>query len=313
MSSQDQQKGKNMEKSNLESTQEFYDQWVNMYKTTMGKFIEMPAVGPSREKSEKMMKGVSTFVNLFAAGMDTSSNMQNVFMEAMQKVQEKIGTDMDGEISPEKYKEFYDIWIQTYSETFKDFAKSGHFVSDLGKLNAHLIDFQKYNRDMLEDNYLKPMNMPTKTEIDEINKELTDRGKKLPGHKNLTSITGIGDLSATILLNTIGDVDDFGDDKKLAAYFGIVPRVAVSNETSQYGKITKRGNKIARTALVQSTLIAIRYNHYLRRFYFKLKAKKGSGKAIIATARKLLTIVYRTLKNDWVFEDFNKFKLAVSI
>jgi hypothetical protein len=81
-----------------------------------------------------MMKGVSTFVNLYTAGMNTSSNMQNVFMEAMQKVQEKIGADMDGEISPEKYKEFYDIWIQTYSETFKDRAKSGHFVSDLGKL-----------------------------------------------------------------------------------------------------------------------------------------------------------------------------------
>jgi len=184
MSTQDQQKGKNMEKSNLESTQEFYDQWINMYKNTMGKLVEMPAVGPSREKSEKMMKGFSTFVNLFAAGMDTSSNMQNVFKEAMQKVQEKIGGDMDGEISPEKYKEFYDIWIQTYSETFKDFAKSGHFVSDLGKLNAHLMDFQKYNRDMLEDNYLKPMNMPTKTEIDEINKELYTLKKTV---KELTS------------------------------------------------------------------------------------------------------------------------------
>lgn len=148
--------------------------------------------------------------------------------------------------------------------------------------------------------------------IDEISKELSDRGKKIDGHKNLTSITGIGDISATILLNTIGDINDFNDDKKLAAYIGIVPRVYVSNETSQYGRITKMGNKIARTALVQSTLIAIRYNPYLRRFYMRLKAKKGSGKAIIATSRKLLTIIYRTLKNGWMFEDFNKFKLAVS-
>jgi transposase len=147
---------------------------------------------------------------------------------------------------------------------------------------------------------------------EEINQELIERGKKVDGHKNLTSIKGIGDLSATILLNTIGDVKDFPDDKKLAAYFGIVPRVSVSNETSHYGRITKMGNKIARTALVQSTLIAIRYNHYLRNFYFKLKAKKGSGKAIIATARKLLTIIYRTLKYNWVFEDFSQFKLAVN-
>ena len=149
--------------------------------------------------------------------------------------------------------------------------------------------------------------------IDEIGKELAEKGKKLDGHKSITSLTGIGDISATILLNTIGDVNDFADDKKIAAYFGIVPRVAVSNETSHYGKITKMGNKIARTALVQSTLIAIRYNPYLRKFYFRLKTKKGSGKAIVATARKFLTIIYRTLKNKWVFEDFNKFKLAPSI
>ncbi|MDO8725954.1 MAG: poly(R)-hydroxyalkanoic acid synthase subunit PhaE [Candidatus Methanoperedens sp.] len=164
--------GLNMEKSNFESTQEFFDQWLNTYKATMGKLVEMPSVGPAREKSEKMMKGFSTFANLYAAGLDTSSNFQTVFMEAMRKVQEKTAPDMKGEISPEKYKEFYNTWIETYSETFKDFSKSGHFVSDMGKLNSCLMDFQIYNRQMLEENYLKPMNLPTKTEIDEINKEL---------------------------------------------------------------------------------------------------------------------------------------------
>ena len=146
--------------------------------------------------------------------------------------------------------------------------------------------------------------------ISEIDNELKDRGSKLKGHKNLTSIKGIGDISSTILLNTIGDINDFAGDHKLAAYIGIVPRVQVSNETSHYGRITKMGNKLARTALVQSTLIAIRYNPYLRDFYMRLKVKKGSGKAIIATARKLLTIIYRTLKNNWVFEDFSNFKLT---
>ncbi len=161
-----------MEKSNLESTQEFFDMWLKVYNATTGRLVEMPALGPTHEKSEKMMKGFSTFVNLYAAGMDTSSNLQSVFMEAMRKVQEKTAKDMDGEISPEKYKEFYNICIETYSDTFKEFLKSGHFASDMGKLNSYLMDFQKYNREMLEENYLKPMNLPTKTEIDEINKEL---------------------------------------------------------------------------------------------------------------------------------------------
>jgi len=146
--------------------------------------------------------------------------------------------------------------------------------------------------------------------IEKINQEVSTRGQQLPGHQHLTALTGIGNITATILLNTIGDVNDFSDEKKLAAYFGIVPRVAQSNETCHYGHITKRGNKIARTALVQSTLVAIKYNAYLRAFYGRIKAKKGSGKAIIATARKFLTIIYRTLKNNWVFTDFNRFQRA---
>ena len=87
------------------------------------------------------------------------------------------------------------------------------------------------------------------------------------------------------------------NEKKLFAYFGIIPRVSNSNESVHHGRITKQGNKLARTTLVQCTLVAIRYSPYLKAFYDKLKSKKGSGKAIIATAKKLLGIIYNTLKN----------------
>jgi class III poly(R)-hydroxyalkanoic acid synthase PhaE subunit len=173
-----------MEKSSFESSLKFFDMWLKVYSATTGRLVEMPAMGPTREKSEKMMRGFSTFVNLYAAGMDTNSDFQSVFMEAMRRVHEKTATDMEGEISPEKCKDFYKVWIETYSETFKEFLRSGHFASDMGKLNSYLMDFQKYNREMVEENYLKPMNLPTKTEIDEINKELYSLKKTV---KELTS------------------------------------------------------------------------------------------------------------------------------
>lgn len=142
-----------------------------------------------------------------------------------------------------------------------------------------------------------------------IDKELSGKGKDLDGHEGITSIKGIGDKSGTILLSVIGDIDDFADEKKLAAFFGIVPRVSNSNETLRQGRITKQGSKLGRTTLVQCTLVAIRHSEYLKAFYDKLKAKKGAGKAIIATAKKLLGIIYQTLKNKWVFEDFGNFVL----
>ncbi|MCZ7383116.1 MAG: hypothetical protein O8C64_16285 [Candidatus Methanoperedens sp.] len=52
-----------MEKSSFESTQEFFDLWLKTYEATTGRIVEMPALGPAREKSEKLMKGFSTSVN----------------------------------------------------------------------------------------------------------------------------------------------------------------------------------------------------------------------------------------------------------
>src|SRR5947209_5312552 len=146
--------------------------------------------------------------------------------------------------------------------------------------------------------------------IAELEKTIGEEGSKLEGHKGLSSIKGIGKITGAILLSVIGDVNDFPDEGRLASYFGIVPRVSNSNETEHSGRIHKRGTKLGRTALVQSALIAARYSPYLRSFYERVKARRGAGKAIIALARKFLGIIYRTLKNKWVFEDFPNFVLA---
>ena len=156
-----------MEKSRFEFTHEFFDLWLKTYEATYGRIIEMPAMGPTREKYEKAMKSFNASVNLYTAWMESMVNYQGVFMEAMRRVREK----MPGE-GPEKYRDFYKLWIDTYSETFKEFQKSGHFASDMGTLMSYFIDFQKINRELLEDNLLKPMNFPTRTEIDEINREV---------------------------------------------------------------------------------------------------------------------------------------------
>ena len=143
----------------------------------------------------------------------------------------------------------------------------------------------------------------------QLDREIEKAASGLKGFEEISSIKGIGPRSAAILLAGIGNVEDFESADKLAAYFGIVPRVSQSNDTDNRGRITKRGDKLVRTTLVQCTLIAKRYSGYLNAFFERIKARRGSGKAIIATARKLLAIIYNTLTNGWVFEDFPQFKI----
>ena len=146
--------------------------------------------------------------------------------------------------------------------------------------------------------------------VAELDREIERAAGAMDGYDSLVSIKGIGPRAAAVFLSGIGDVNDFESADKLAAYLGIVPRVSQSNETDNRGRITKRGNKLVRTTLVQCTLIAIRYSGYLNAFYRRIKERRGAGKAIIATARKLLKIIYDTLKNGWIFEDFPAFKIA---
>ena len=143
--------------------------------------------------------------------------------------------------------------------------------------------------------------------IEKLDKAIEDHGSKMDGFKNLKSIKGIGSKGAATLLSTIGNIHDF---RQLAAYIGIVPRVSNSNDTVCHGRITKNGSKIARTTLVQCALIAKRYSPYLHAFHESVKSRRGGAKANIALARKFLDIVYRTLKNNWMFEDFTQFKLV---
>ena len=149
-----------------------------------------------------------------------------------------------------------------------------------------------------------------KVSIKKLEKAIDGEAEKLAGFENLQTISGIGSLSAGILLAVIGNIKDFETADKLASYFGIVPRVSNSNETVHHGRITKKGNKTGRTTLVQCSLAAIKKNEYLKKYYDGVKARRGHGKAKIALARKYLTIIYNTLSNNWVFADFNNFELA---
>lgn len=130
--------------------------------------------------------------------------------------------------------------------------------------------------------------------------------------KNLMTVPGIGLVNACTIVAYTDDINRFENYKNYSAYCGLVPWVQTSNETSHYGRITKRGPQELRTALVQCTVAMIRMKEKtedlsLMKNYQALKEDKNSGKAIIATARHLSRILYIMMKND---EPFNSAKLA---
>jgi transposase len=127
-------------------------------------------------------------------------------------------------------------------------------------------------------------------------KLIEELGKADERVKYLMSIPGIGQFFAVLLCYEIDDINRFRDDKKLHAYAGLVPSTYASGNRVVHGHITKQGNKWIRWAMVEAVWPAIRKDSELRTYYERLKIKKSHNCAKVATAKRLLTIVYRILK-----------------
>lgn len=124
--------------------------------------------------------------------------------------------------------------------------------------------------------------------------------------KILRSVPGVGHTGACVLISEIGDAEDFSSGDKLAAWAGLVPSVYQSAGTLRTGSITKRGNYHLRTILVEMAhACARKKGTKLQKFFERIKKRSGYKKAIVALARKLLTIIWHLLVNNEVYADDN--------
>lgn len=140
------------------------------------------------------------------------------------------------------------------------------------------------------------------TEIANFDKMIERIQYKYPEVEILKSVIGINTFSGLMILAEIADIARFPSPNKLASYAGLVPSTYQSSQTQYSGRITKQGNAYLRWILTQCTHASIksRKSHKLKTFYLRIERRKGKQKAIVATARKMLTTIWHLLnKNEY--------------
>lgn len=98
----------------------------------------------------------------------------------------------------------------------------------------------------------------------------------------------------------------FATPWKLVSYAGLSPSTRESSGKTKTGRITKQGSPLLRWILVQCSLSAIRHDHHIRTFYERIKQRKGHGKAIVATAKEMLVIIWYMLTRHQLYKYINK-------
>jgi transposase len=129
-----------------------------------------------------------------------------------------------------------------------------------------------------------------------VNRRLKTFAGKAPSKEKeiravLGSMPSVGPTTIEIVLSEIGDIERFHSNKRVVAYAGLAPGHRESAGHKKDLGITKEGSRLLRWALVQTAWRTLRCSVRWRWVYENLKKRRGSKRAIVAVARRLLTVM----------------------
>jgi transposase len=121
------------------------------------------------------------------------------------------------------------------------------------------------------------------------------------------SVPGIKNLSAQVIVSEIGtDMSRFPSDQHLVSWSGICPRNDESAGKRRSNRLRK-GAPWLKTTLVQCAWAAKnKKDSYLQAQFYRIKARRGPKKAIMAVAASILTAIYHMLKDGTMYHDLGR-------
>ena len=124
--------------------------------------------------------------------------------------------------------------------------------------------------------------------------------------ERLQSIPGIGGLTSRVIVSAVDDVRRFDSKKELSKYGALTPRIYQSGGVTHLGRINRDGRHEVRRVLLQCAHTVARMKSYearpLRMFFERVRQRRGKKIAIVALARKLLTIAYGVLRTQTMYD-----------
>ncbi len=135
----------------------------------------------------------------------------------------------------------------------------------------------------------------TTKELHELTRQLKREVRQDKLCRHLMTVDGVGPITASTFIATIDDPSRFDNADQVASYLGLVPREYQSGETHFRGRITKEGDRLLRSLLVEAAtalLSRVKRRSSLKEWGQHLEKGKGFGKARVAVARKLACLLY---------------------
>jgi class III poly(R)-hydroxyalkanoic acid synthase PhaE subunit len=165
-------------KFDADKLREMFDSWTKGYESSMGKFLKMPMVGPSRQVQDKITRSMDAFMKYCAAITEFQMVLYSPGKETVEELSKKASEILKGELTQEKYQQFYETLIKTFEDRFYQLFKTPAFGQILKSTLDAYLEFRKQHFAVMEET-LKSTPVITRTEIDDVYQELYNLKKRI--------------------------------------------------------------------------------------------------------------------------------------
>ena len=189
----------------------------------------------------------------------------------------------EGQLLPRGRTAWTQAGLTTLAALAQPLAEVGSAELWRGELGIELAQFRELQQQL----------MAVETKLDEL--AAADARVKL-----LRTIPGVGPRLAEAIVTMFDDVTRFATAGQVGAYIGMVPKQFDSGETERSGRITRHGNRLVRSLLVEIAWASLRHNPWARQTFQRISGGKKSRRkiAIVAVGRKLLVRCWGMLKHQ---------------
>lgn len=139
-------------------------------------------------------------------------------------------------------------------------------------------------------------------DIGDIEKRLAAWKKEDKSARRLMAIPGVGLLTATAAVATLGDAKAFKNGREFAAFVGLVPRQAGTGGRVKLLGISKRGDVYLRTLLIHGARSVITHAKEREPWLEKLLARRPLNAAVVALANKMARTIWALLAHDRTYQ-----------
>lgn len=137
------------------------------------------------------------------------------------------------------------------------------------------------------------------TQVDVHEKEIKQQAEQDPRYKEIQKVEGIGPITASAMIATLGNAKYFKNGREVSAWLGLVPKQHSSGNKIRLGSISKRGDRYVRTLLIHGARTVInRCNNKTDKKSIWAADKKercGYNKATVALANKNARVIWALL------------------